>query len=641
MPLTTMPLTLSRCSVTRSSIKILFSHPVDQTIATTVANYQVSCPSIDEVQPSQAALEHGNTSVTLTFPDNVAFAPGELVTVKVSNVTAKDEQQSKLQGGSAIITGQVRDRSRTGTTMEGAITYPVLTEEIGYPPSPLAGGGAPAGPGGGGGVTLGLVAAKAVTDVLGWKASAADPKGFVGALSQSFTLTEVDGHTESRWTPRTYAVQTDLAGGITGAQASLYSRAKDALDHCIPLLDGLHPLDPETDLEYVKALREMAKSQMNEIVKQLGAVGGPSVLRVETYFSILLSVTLTSSQPPTDADKLDGKCTLGSLRDTFGIGFAGNPFSNSVEDEQNITNFRIIVDYMLSLWQSWINNRSYFLLGQSNGEAFLGTQLVLISRQFSVIAETVNEVRFALDSVFIGRSERQTLLLQFADPNTPPMFVEDVLQEIEDFATEEGPRLIRDGGRLAVNNNLLPVIESLRKLVEQTRAPFNIDTLPDGFKTARVRNAIDDLQDQLSELANLSEPVGRDVPPPEAPLPPGVPGPPKGGLLVLPPSLNFGEVQIGSSSTQAVTIANLTSHPVSITDISIQGEEFKKSEVIKDSIQLAPMATTVVSVTFSPGAKNIYGGQLTFKVDGAERTVALSGRGRSVAVVTARRKVAA
>ena len=30
----------------------------------------------------------------------------------------------------------------------------------------------------------------------------------------------------------------------------------------------------------------MAKSQMNEIVKQLGAIGGPSVLRVETYFRI-------------------------------------------------------------------------------------------------------------------------------------------------------------------------------------------------------------------------------------------------------------------------------------------------------------------------------------------------------------------
>ena len=76
--------------------------------------------------------------------------------------------------------------------------------------------------------------------MLGWKLKDGDPKGFTGALTQSFTLAEVEGHIESRWTPRTYAVQTDLSGGITGAQASVYSRAKDALDQSLPLLDGLY-----------------------------------------------------------------------------------------------------------------------------------------------------------------------------------------------------------------------------------------------------------------------------------------------------------------------------------------------------------------------------------------------------------------
>ena len=76
----------------------------------------------------------------------------------------------------------------------------------------------------------------------------------------------------------------------------------------------------------------------------------------------MLGVTLPPALQPSDADNLNAKSTLGSLRDTFGIGFVGNAFSNSVEDEQDITNFRIIVDYALSLWQSWINNRPNFLL---------------------------------------------------------------------------------------------------------------------------------------------------------------------------------------------------------------------------------------------------------------------------------------
>src|SRR5215472_4685012 len=207
--------------------------------------------------------------------------------------------------------------------------YPVLTEEIGYPPSPVSRPpSGPQSPGSTGGGGLGLTVASAVSDVLGWKANAADPKGFLGALTQAFSLTEVEGHIESKWNQRTYTVQTDLAGGITGAQASLYTRAKDAQEQCLPLLDGLYPLDPDADPEYVKALREMARSQMTAIVTELGAVGGPSVLRVNTYFGILLGTPqpirfgTNPTTPVFDPDLIDG--TLGQLRDTYGIYFQKN-----------------------------------------------------------------------------------------------------------------------------------------------------------------------------------------------------------------------------------------------------------------------------------------------------------------------------
>ena len=81
-----------------------------------------------------------------------------------------------------------------------------------------------------------------------------------------------------------------------------------------------------------------------------------------------------------DPDKVAG--TLGKLRDTYGIYFNNNPFNNSVEDEQDITNFRVISDYMTSLMQSWIANRNFFM-SRTSAPAFFGTQLVLISRQFN------------------------------------------------------------------------------------------------------------------------------------------------------------------------------------------------------------------------------------------------------------------
>ena len=354
-------------------------------------------------------------------------------------------------------------------------------------------------------------------------------------------------------------MQTDLGGGISGAQASLYMRAKDALDQSLNLLDGLYPLDPDADPEYVKALREMARSQMTEIVKEFGAVGLPSILRIDTYFNILLGQNPAQNpQVVYDPDQIQG--TLGQLRDTYGIRFANNPFNNSVADEEDITNFRVISDYMTSLMQSWLANRNFFVLAP-NQLAFFGTQLVLISRQFNVIAETVNEVRFTLDSVFIGPSERQTLLLEFADPTLSPMFLEDVLDEVDKFVADEGPRLLRDGGRISVTNNILPVVESLQNMVEQAHNPTNINQLPDGFQTVRVRNSLDDLNDQLQALINLTGQVEQQVPPSIEDLvlegvrvTPG-PGSDEYTLSLLGDNIQIGAYDISVSSITPVSLA--------------------------------------------------------------------------------------
>lgn len=327
---TATALRITDCSVTTDTITILFSDPVDitsngPTSATNPANYTVfdSGTAFDPPKsPGAAAITPSSDGKTVAIKlGPKTFGPGNSVVVVATNLgLAASPGVPALEEDPQTIARQVPVKGGIGRItrdVEHAVAYPILTEEVGFPPSPVAApaGGGPQLPAGG--VSLGQVAAKAVTDVLGWKVNASDPKGFVGALTASFTLTEVEGHTEAMWVPRTYAVQTDLGGGIIGAQASLYSRAKDALDKCLPLLDGLYPLDPEADAEYVKALREMARSQMNEIVKELGAVGGPSVLRVNTYFQILLGQTQISFTPGVtkvefDPDKVKG--TLGPQR---------------------------------------------------------------------------------------------------------------------------------------------------------------------------------------------------------------------------------------------------------------------------------------------------------------------------------------
>src|SRR3954468_19642656 len=58
-------------------------------------------------------------------------------------------------------------------------------------------------------------------DVLGWRPRGEEPKAFTDALRSAFRLHLVEGHVESEYVPRGYAVQADL-GAVTGGQASLY-----------------------------------------------------------------------------------------------------------------------------------------------------------------------------------------------------------------------------------------------------------------------------------------------------------------------------------------------------------------------------------------------------------------------------------
>jgi hypothetical protein len=118
--------------------------------------------------------------------------------------------------------------------------------------------------------------------------------------------------------------------------------------------------------------------------------------------------------------------------------------------------------------------------------------------------------------VFIGPNERQALLLEFTDSDHfPPMFLEDVLNEVEKFATDEGPRLLRDGGKISVTNNLLPVVDTLAGLINQAHAPANGAAIPDGYRTARVQKSLDDLEDQLNQLITLIIQVEQSLPPSE------------------------------------------------------------------------------------------------------------------------------
>jgi len=525
---------------TEGAVEVFFSEPMDGPSAGAPANYTlyfITPKGPTFVCPSSASLDGNGTVVTLNgklilqgwvtvVARNMYSAAGLPIPEDgIQNVcSAKvDGVRKNVSGMIAGAGANLREAIGSATAAINAPTFPVLTEEIGYPPSPLARpGGLPgAVPGG---APLGQVVTQALNSVLGWKVKTDDPKGFIGALNASFACKEVEGHTECTWQPRSYAVQTDLSGGITGAQASLYERAKDALDQSLPLLDGLYALDPTAVAEDVAAYREVVRTQLTQLVNEFGYLGGARASRVNTYFSLLLGGPPTFTPPTatgagalstTNSDQIQG--SLGALRDLYGIytfepsapSNTRNHFINSVEDEQDTTNFRVIADYVTSLAQSWINNYSLLALTPT-GTPFFGTQLVLISRQLSVISEDVDEVRFAMDSVFIGPDERQALLVDFCYPFSPAthtqMFFEDFAKWVQSFVSDEAPQLLQEGGIYAVRFTMKPIVTQLQGLAVGCLDTNNLGAnagLPEGFHTDRVQQSLAQLADDLKALAQL------------------------------------------------------------------------------------------------------------------------------------------
>jgi hypothetical protein len=392
---------------------------------------------------------------------------------------------------------------------EDFLSSPILTQEVDLSgPTPATGGG-----GGAAGGSSGRVAAAAVRKVLGYRPRPGDTKGFVAALNTVFTAREADGYTKFTWTPRTYAteVQTDF-GALTGAQASLYTRAKAALDLSLPLLDGLTPLVVTANPEDYEPTRATARTLLIDLVSELGVLGGPRVSKVDNAFLLLLGVT---PPHPVHTPSVGGK--LSQLGTQLGMA-PGNV--NDIAQEQNLTNYLVLVDYIVGLYMNWLGLRVEFGRtrvgkGDPNG-AYLGTQLVLISQALASITESVQECYFVMDSVFLGPAERQIVVLDFSalipDPQLPPLTLAEFLDWVASAVGTLIPQVMDDGGKEGVitANQVLTV---LANYAAAAAALSGSDTPPSTkFGSVRVNRELQDLAQELTDAVNLTAEIRRNPP---------------------------------------------------------------------------------------------------------------------------------
>lgn len=353
----------------------------------------------------------------------------------------------------------------------------------------------------------------AIRNVLGVRSRTEDPKAFVDALTSAFRLVKVEGHVESRFVPRGYAVQADL-GAVSGGQASLYRRATIARAEILRILDGLTSLRSDGDADDMEAYRVIVRNSVQSLVDEMGLPGGPRVAMVDSYFAGLVGRGNTSP------DQVAGQ--LGALRERFGL---TDDNVNTIEEEGRRTSFWTLVDLVTDLRDAWRGQRKRFT--GAKGSGFLGTELIHISRLMEAATDQVEELESVLDSVLVGGNERQTIQLD----DEANLTLDGLLSWLTSFLHDEGRRLAQDAGRDGIVSALAPTAVALASTFKSTLADRILDAdvlsrggdenpvrylpasccepLPPGMYAARVRVAVASLCRLLLELARRALRIGR------------------------------------------------------------------------------------------------------------------------------------
>jgi hypothetical protein len=421
--------------------------------------------------------------------------------------------------------------------IEDAQRWPLMTTQVDTASLPTGGRG--------GGTVVSQTIEAALRDVLRWRPRSGDPKGFVAALNRAFEPFDVDGHTEWRWTPRTFAAQADM-GALTGAQASLYHRTRLAIDEALPLLDGLNALQ-DADDEDLTATKSIIRYELTEIGKELAEVGG----RVDDLFKMLLGSG--ASKDFTNVELIGGQ--IGQLRDRSGL---NKDAVNTIDEEENLTNFMVFVGYVGGLRQAWEAEKNFF--NRQGTDVFLGTQLMLLSRDLENLAGSVEECEFAMDSVFLTESERQNIELEQRsgdDYALAGITVAELLDWIKDFATHEGPQLIQDGGKdgvIAIRSTL----RTLSSLVDDLMKRQESNPVPKGFVTPRVQARVDELSLRLQTALAHAEKVKRFQPSVDSLKKSEIDGSTEvwvfGSKFLNPPSVALDQIPSKGSALEAVSL---------------------------------------------------------------------------------------
>jgi hypothetical protein len=181
----------------------------------------------------------------------------------------------------------------------------------------------------------------------------------------------------------------------------------------------------------VEALRSVLRLTMTQLVSELGQVGGPCVPRVDLLFRLLTG-------PERSSDAAAVGAVLGRFRERLGLGVGS---VNTVEDEEQLTNFRMLADHVQGLRSAWESTRSSF---DRRSASFEGGRAQLLLSRLGTVQGAAERMATVLEDAGVGRARRDEILIELEDGSS--LSITEYLDWVRSFASREGPRLIRAGG---------------------------------------------------------------------------------------------------------------------------------------------------------------------------------------------------
>lgn len=379
------------------------------------------------------------------------------------------------------------------------------------------------GVGGGGGATGSFAAqrvSKVVAQLLGRPigpiGGGGDPRSFMAALTGAFP--EKDGQIVLEPVRAVVSLEVER-GQLAASQGTLFREVQLIVNDALKVLEGLHSITFQTDKEKEEALKQIVRSEFSSLSGEAGRVDRPRKSRVDEIFAQLLG---TGTSTPTDGSHLR------RLRKELGLNIMGmgpNAMRDDLTNQDLVTSEEAQLIASMDLLDQYANTlvgsfTTFFgtLAGMDPSNGSFSGRLAFVSTLFSVVAASVREVEADMDAVELSQPERRTAFIFDPTVKVKGTFpfrisINSILSWVEDFASVEGPDLIAKSGLIGLNRVIGIVKDRLEPLVRElleiskgakgkpTANPTGSSPHP-GLTHSRVRNALQQLDDQLKEFVN-------------------------------------------------------------------------------------------------------------------------------------------